>query len=38
MSEKAGHYLEAALAQANTEHERRLIELQAMQPSGKPNG
>ena len=33
MSEKAGHYLEAALAQANTEHERRLIELQAVQPN-----
>ena len=33
MAEKAGHYLEAALAQAHTEHERRLIELQAVQPN-----
>lgn len=30
--ERAAHYLEAALAQAGTEHERRLIELQVTQP------
>jgi predicted RNA polymerase sigma factor len=35
MSEKSGHYLEAALAQAPTEHERRLIELQVAQ-TGRP--
>ena len=32
MAEEADHYLKAALAQAKTEHERHLIELQTVQP------